>query len=306
MLIQLRNLFLSAVFLISSVVSLHAAEGKLAIVATTTFNADLVRKIGGERVEVKSVAPPRFNVHFIQPKPSDVRNVAKADLYVNGGLDLEAWSDPLVEAAGKPEFFRGGARSVDLSTGIRLLKVPTGALSRSEGDIHLFGNPHYHLSPENAKIMSRTLTEKLKEIDPANASHYQANEEAFLAELDRRIGPWKSLCAHCAGQEVYAYHDEVEYLTDFLGLKSDKYLEPKPGIPPTPRHIQELENYAKTHAVKVILQTTYFPRAASDALAKRIGASVVTIAHNVGEVPEASDIFSLYEYNVKKIAETLK
>jgi len=305
MLIQLRNLFLLAVFLISSVAPLYAAA-PLKVVTTTTFFADLVKKVGGDRVEVKSVASPKFNVHFIQPKPSDVRNVSRADLYVFAGLDLEAWSDSLVEAAGKPEFFRGGDRSVDLSTDIRLLKAPTGALSRSEGDIHLFGNPHYHLSPENAKIMSRTLTEKLQEIDPANASHYQVNEEVFLAELDRRIGPWKSLCAHCAGREVYAYHDEVEYLADFLGLKSDKYLEPKPGIPPTPKHIQELENYAKTHEVKAIFQTTYFPRAASEALAKRIGASVVTIAHNVGEIPEASDIFSLYEYNVKKISEALK
>ncbi len=303
--IKLRGLLLLAVFLVLSAVPLYAA-GPLKVVTTTTLFADLVRKIGGDRVDVKSVASPKFNVHFIQPKPSDVKNVSKADLYVFTGLDIEAWSDPLVEAAGKPDFFRGGTRSVDLSTGIRLLKVPTGPLSRALGDLHLFGNPHYHLNPENAKIMSRTLTEKLKEFDPTNASYYQANEDTFLAELDRRIGPWKSACARCAGKEVYAYHDEVEYLTDFLGLKSDKYLEPKPGIPPTPKHIQELENYAKTHEVKAILQTTYFPRAASEALAKRIGASVVTIAHNVGEVPEASDIFSLYEYNVKKIAEALK
>lgn len=303
MLFGIRRLFLTAAF---SLVLAGTAHAKLNIVATTTFNADLARKIGGERVEVKSVASPKFNVHFIQPRPSDVKNLHKADLYVNSGLDLEAWSDPLVEAAGRPEFFRGAARSVDLSAGIPLLNAPTGTVSRSEGDIHLFGNPHYHLNPENVKIMAHTLAEKLAEIDPSGANDYRANEAAFSAEMDLRIAAWKAAAAHCAGKEVYAYHDEVEYLADFLDLKLTQYLEPKPGIPPTPRHIAELEAYAKTHEVKAILQTTYFPRAASDALAKRIGATVVAIAHNVGETPEAADIFTLYEYDVKQISEALK
>lgn len=307
MFIRFNKFFVAAALLTFGAAHfVHAADKKFHIVATTTFNADLARKIGGDRVEVKSVALPKFNVHFIQPRPSDVKNLLKADLYVNSGLDLEVWSDPLVEAAGKPEFFRGGARSVDLSEGIPLLKIPTGSLSRALGDLHLFGNPHYHLSPENAKSMARTLTEKLKSFDPANVSYYQTNEKAFLAELDRRIASWKSLCAHCAGKEVFAYHDEVAYLADFLGLRSDKYLEPKPGIPPTPKHIQELENYAKAHEVEAILQTTYFPKDASEALAKRIGVSVVTIAHNIGEVSEASDIFSFYEYDVRQVAEALR
>ena len=283
--------------------ALHAAEGKLKIVATTTFNADLVKKIGGDRVEVKSVAPPKFNIHFIQPKPSDIRNLAKADLYVNGGLDLEAWSDPLVEAVGRPEFFRGGTKSLDLSEGVTLLKPPSGILSRSQGDQHLFGNPHYHLNPENVKIMSRTLMAKLKEIDPMGASVYQANEDSFLSEMDRRIAVWKSSGAACSGKEVYAYHDEVVYLTDFLGMRSELYLEPKPGIPPTPKHIEELEAYAKDHAIKAILQTTYFPTATSEALGKRVGAPVVLIAHNVGEISGTDDIFSFYDTDIQKVTE---
>src|SRR3990167_535068 len=206
MLIQLRNLFLLAVFLISSVAPLYAAA-PLKVVTTTTFFADLVKKVGGDRVEVKSVASPKFNVHFIQPKPSDVRNVSRSDLYVFAGLDLESWSDPLVEAAGKPEFFRGGARSIDLSEGVRLLNAPAGEPSRSQGDVHLFGNPHYHLSPENAKVMAGILAEKLAGFDPSHAEEYRSNAQAFTAELDRRIAGWKAGCAHCAGKEVYAYHD---------------------------------------------------------------------------------------------------
>ena len=299
-----RKLFCS-VLLVTLAGAAHA-EGKLNVVATTTFNADLVRKIGGDRVEVKSVAPPKFDIHFIQPKPSDVKNVSKADVYVNSGLDLEAWSDPLVEAAGRPEFFRGGSRSVDLSEGIRLLKVPTGALSRSLGDMHLFGNPHYHLSPENAKIMSATLADKLAKLDPGGADDYRKNQQAFAAELDSRMVEWRSECSHCVGKEVYSYHEDMEYLSDFLGLKCENFMEPKPGIPPTPKHIQELGEYGKAHQVKAILQATYFPSGSSEALAKRIGASVVTIAQNVGEVPEAADIFALYDHDVKHIAEALK
>jgi len=285
---------------------LFAENAKLNVVATTTFNADLVRKIGGDQVDVKSVASPKFNVHFIQPKPSDVRNLARADLYVNSGLDLEAWSDPLAEAAGNPDFFRGGPRSIDLSENIRLLNVPTGALSRAYGDVHLFGNPHYHLSPENAKGMAVTLAEKLAAIDAAHADDYRKNAQAFTAELDRRILAWKSECAHCAGKEVYAYHDELEYLAHFLGLKSNKFLEPKPGIPPTPKHIQELEEYAKANGVKAILQPSYFSRSAAEELARRIEGKIVTFAHNVGEEPGTEDIFSFYDFNVKQIAEALK
>ena len=296
-------LFLSMFLFVSP---LYASEGKLNIVATTAYNADLVKKIGGGRVNVDFVASPKFNVHFIQPKPSDVRKLAKADLYVNGGLDLEAWSDPLAEAAGKPEFFRGGERSVDLSNGIRLLGIPQGALSRSGGDMHLFGNPHYVMGPENALVMAATLAQKLKELDGAHATFYDANLSQFQSEMKKKIGEWKALCSHCAGKEVYSYHEDIEYLAEFLGLKATQFIETKPGIPPSPRHLQELEDYARANHVQLILQPTYFDKSASDALAEKIAGKVILIAQNVGEIPGAEDIFSFYDYNVKQIAEALK
>lgn len=306
-----KNIFVLMTFgviVISSFLNLNPlyATAPLKVVTTTTFFADLVKKIGGDHVEIKSIASPKFNIHFIQPKPSDVRNVSKADLYVFAGLDLEAWSDPLVEAAGKPEFFRGGARSVDLSTDIRLLKVPTGKISRSQGDIHLFGNPHYHLSPENAKIMARTLTEKLRAIDPANASYYEENERVFVSQLDAKMTQWKELCSHCVGQEIISYHDDIEYFANFLGLKAEQFLEPKPGMPPTPRQLEFLENYVRSRNIKAIVMPTYFPRDAAENLARRIGAKVVTVSQNVGELPMTDDIFSFFDYNFKQISEVLK
>ncbi len=285
---------------------LHAAQKKLEVVTTTTYFEALVKEIGQDKVSVKHVASPKFNVHFIEPKPSDIRNLAKADLYVFAGLDLEAWSDPLVEAAGKPEFFRGGPRSLDLSKGIRLLKVPTGVLSRALGDQHLFGNPHYQTNPENAKIIAQTILEKLKEIDPSNVSSYEKNAKNFLGKLDQKIQEWKALCAHCAGKEIYSYHEDIEYFVDFLQLKLEFFLEPKPGIPPTPRQLELLEAHAKSGEVKAIVMPSYYPKEMAEALAKRIDAPVVTIAQNPGEVPGTEDFFSFFDYNFKQIAEAIK
>lgn len=275
------------------------------VVTSTAYFADLVREVGGNRVEVKPVASPKFNVHFVQPKPSDIRNLRKADLYVFAGLDLEAWSDPLVEAAGRSEFFRGGNRSVDLSRGVKLLDVPQKPLSRADGDIHLFGNPHYAMDPRNAKILSGTLAEKLSEIDPSGTAYYRSRSEDFLRRLDLKKEEWKKVCAHCAGREVYSYHQDIGYLADFLGLKVSRFLEPKPGIPPTPKHLKDLREYAKTAEIKAILMPSYFPRGAAERLAERIGAAVVLVAQNPGEIGGVDGILELFDHDIQQIAEAL-
>ena len=278
----------------------------LKVVATQTMYADLVRQIGKDKVDVKSVATPKFNVHFIQPKPSDVRNVAKADLYVNAGLDLEAWSGPLLEAAGKVELFHGQGRNLDLSKSIRLLGVPDHAPSRAEGDIHLYGNPHFNMNPENVKIMAASISQKLKEMDPANSDFYEENRKDFISKLDQKINEWKTLCAACRGQEIISYHEDIAYFADFLGLKAEQFLEPKPGIPPTPRHLEFLENYVREKNIKAIVLPTYYPKDAAGALSARVGAKVVTICQNLGELPGTEDLFGFFDYNFKQISEGLK
>ncbi len=284
----------------------QAAESQLKVVATQTMYANIVKEIGKDKVDVKYVAQPKFNVHFIQPKPTDVRNVSKADLYVNAGLDLEAWSDSLLEAAGKPDLFRGRERNIDMSKDVRLLEVPDHPLSRAEGDIHIFGNPHYNMNPENIKIMAENVLKKLESVDPSDASYYETNEKAFMAHLDEKIAEWKRLCAHCKDQEIISYHKDDAYFADFLGLKIGQYIEPKPGIPPTPKHLEFLEGYVKANHIKAILVPTYYPKDAAEKLAKRVGAKVVTICQNVGEAPGTDGIFSFYDYNFRQISEALK
>ena len=286
--------------------TLYAEGGPLKVVTTQAMYADLVKQIGGDKVDVKFVALPKFNVHFIQPRPSDVRNVARADLVVYTGLDLEAWWEPLLEAGGKPDLFPGRQRSVDMSRGIRLLDVPDHPLSRAEGDIHLFGNPHFAMNPENVKIMVGTALEKLSNVDPTQASFYEENYKAFISKLDGKIAEWRSLCAACRGQEIISYHKDIVYFADFLGIKAEQYLEPKPGIPPTPKHLEFLEGYVKAHKIKAIAMPTYFPRDAAEDLNKRIGGKVVTICQNLGELPGTEDVFSFFDYNFKQISDALK
>lgn len=302
----MRKIFIFIITMFLSIKFCSAAHAELNIVATQTIFADLAREIGGEKINVKAIASPKFNVHFYSPKPSDVRAVKEADLYVNAGLDLEAWSDPLLEAAGKPQLMRGQSGNVDLSMGIRLIDPPRQPVSRSHGDVHLFGNPHFHMDPRNFRVMAGTLLARLKAKDPGNAAYYEENARKFLERLDRKIGEWQRLCGHCSGQEIVSYHKDIAYFANFLGIKDEQYLEPKPGIPPTAKHLQFLADHVAARHVKAIVLPTYYSRKQADKLAKRVGAKVITVCQNAGEMPGTDSFFDFFDYNIRQISEGLK
>lgn len=299
----LRALAMTLIFVSGG--SAHAADQPLRVVTTLSTFADLVQQVGGDAVGVSFVAPPRFNPHFIEPRPSDVLKVKRADLFVHAGLDLELWRGPLVDAAGNPRVFPGGAGELDLSRGIPLLEVPDRPLSRLMGDIHLYGNPHYWTNPENGRIMAQAIAQKLAELDPAHAAAYQQRLSDFLGRLGQKIAQWKQEAASLRGKEAVAYHNEWPYLADFLEITIDQFLEPKPGIPPSPKHLGFLEEYIRSHNVRIIVQSTYFSRAASEALATRTGTKVVMLCQNVGELPAASDYLAFVEYNVQQLVQAL-
>ncbi len=282
-----------------------AEQRRLRVVATLSTFADLAKQIGGDHVEVSRVASPRFNPHFIEPKPSDVLKVKKADLFVHAGLDLELWRDPLLEAAGNPLLFRGQKGELDLSQGLSLLEVPDKPVTRLMGDIHIYGNPHHWLDPQNARLMAQAVASKLSELDPAHAAGYRERLEAFLRRLDESVARWREKLAPARGEEAIAYHNEWPYLARFAGVKIERFLEPKPGIPPGPRELIELKNYIEARGIRVIIQPTFYPRGPAEALAKRTGAQVVILCQNVGEIPEASDYFAWMEYNVRQLAQSL-
>jgi ABC-type Zn uptake system ZnuABC Zn-binding protein ZnuA len=276
------------------------------VVATLSTFGDLVKAIGGDHVEVVSIASPKFNPHFIEPKPSDVLKVQRAQLLVHAGLDLELWRGPFLDAEENTNAFPGASGELHLSRGITLLEVPTRPMSRAEGDIHLYGNPHYWLSPENVRTMTQAVCDKLCTLDPQREEAYHRNLREFLQRLDQKIAEWRSKLAPYKGQEVIGYHNEWAYLIDFAGLKMQHFLEPKPGIPPTPRQVQFIEQYIKEKHIPAIVQATYFPRQAAEVVAKRTGANVVLLCQNVREMPACSDYLAMMDYNVDQLINVLR
>lgn len=282
------------------------ATKTLKVVATLPTFADVAKAIGGEFVDVSSVASPSFNPHFIEPKPSDVLKVKRADLFIHAGLDLELWRSPLLDAVGNAQLFPGGSGELDLSQGIELLEVPGRAVSRAEGDIHIYGNPHYWIDPGNAKQMAKTITEKLAAFDPGHVADYRRNLQSFVTRLDQAIQSWHARLAPYQGQELVGYHNEWPYLMRFAGLRMAQFLEPKPGIPPTPRHVEFIEQYVKAHGIRGIVQATYFPTQTAEAIARRTGAKVVLLCQNVREVPACSDYVAMLDYDVNQLVEALR
>lgn len=278
----------------------------LQVVATLPVFADLAKTIGGESIQVETIASPRFDPHFIEPRPSDVRHVRQADALVHAGLDLEAWRGPLLDAAGNTRVMAGQPGDIDLSQGIPLLEVPGRTPSRSEGDIHLYGNPHYWVDPNNGKRMAQTIAEGLCALDAAHCEAFRGNLAAFLQRLDAAIPDWQQRMRPFAGQELVAYHNAWPYLMAFAGLRTSEFLEPKPGIPPTPRHLKEVEQAIQARGIRAIVQPSYAPPQAAAAVARRTGAKVVALAQNVGEVPQATDYISLMDYDVRALEAGLR
>jgi zinc/manganese transport system substrate-binding protein len=294
------------VCLIAAVFPVLATAEPLRVVTTLSTFASIVEKIGGSQVTVSSIAAAQFNPHFIEARPSDVLRLKRADLFVHGGLDLEVWRGPLVDAAARTEIRRGGERELDLSHGIELLNIPQRELTRAEGDIHLYGNPHYWLTPTNGIVMARAIAGKLAALDPAHAHEYAERLAAFLKVLSTSIEVWNAASRSLRGREVIGYHDEWAYLMTFLGMRMKHFLEFKPGIPPSPRHLAELEEYILEYKVKAILQPTFYSKSAANSLAEKTGAKVVLLCQNVGELPECTDYISMLDYNVRKISEAIR
>ncbi len=302
----MKRLILVLFCLLCGLGKVEAAE-KLRVVATLSTFADLVKQIGGDHVSLHTVASPRFNPHFIEPKPNDIVRAARADLFVHAGVGLEnPWSEPLIDASANRKILPGAPGNLDLSIGVTLLEEPTGQISRAQGDIHPFGNPHFWLNPENGRNMARAIAERLTQLDPDHAADYQQNLQPFLAKLDGKIAAWKALLEPAQGKEAIGYHNEWPYLAAFAGIRIGQFLEPKPGIPPTPRHLAFLEKYIRQHAVPAIFQATFYSKDAARALEKRTGIKLHLLAVNVGEIPEAGDYFSLFDHDVETIVKALK
>jgi len=279
------------------------AGERLRVVTTLSAYADIAKALGGESLEVTFIAPPRFDPHFIEPRPSDVYVLKKADLFIHSGLDLEVWREPLVDAAARADLRWGGGRQLDLSVGISLLQVPAHQPSRAERDIHVYGNPHYWLDPRNGLIIAEEIAAKLSEIDPGRADIYQNGLQNFSLRLREKIGQWLLRVRPYQGRELVGYHNGWIYFTTFAGVKMDLFLEPKPGIPPSPKHLETVLSYINERKVPAIVQATFDPKSSAERLSAQTGVKIVWLCSNPGETPQCSDYISMFDYNIEQLAE---
>jgi ABC-type Zn uptake system ZnuABC Zn-binding protein ZnuA len=314
-------------------VAASPVAGPIKVVTTLSTYASIAREITGDRASVTSIAVGSENPHYVQPKPSFVPTLASADLFVTTGLDLELWVPALLDKANNPRVTEGGTGYVAAFTGIDLLDVPT-SYSRTQGDIHVFGNPHIWTAPLNAVMIARNILTGLKRVDPANAEYYAGREQNFedriyralygdelvkmlggatLANLDRqgklidflnskqyggspltsRLGGWLKESLAFRGRQMVCYHKEWDYFSREFGIACADYIEPKPGIPPTPGHVLDVINEMKDKHIAVLFSTNYYPRDQVQEVASRTGAQAVIVAANVEGDPQVQTYFDL-------------
>jgi zinc/manganese transport system substrate-binding protein len=298
---MIRNLTFAFALLAGLAVARPAAAKVNVVTSIETF-ADLARKVGGDRVDVKSLSRGYMDPHFVEPKPSLVIDLNRADLLVHVGLELEiGWLPPLVLGARNAKIQPGQPGNLDASVGIPILDVPQTKVDRSMGDIHPQGNPHYWIPPASAAIVAREIAERLKAIDPAGAADYEARLAKFNAELARRRGEWEKRAAALRGTKVVTYHKSWSYVSSWLGLQEVGYVEPKPGIPAPPSHIAQLIGLMRREGVKLILMESFYPRNTVDLVADKAGARAVVIPSDVGATPAIKDYFDLVDAVIQKL-----
>jgi len=254
------------------------AHAKLNVVATTPDFGAIAREIGGDKIDLTTIARPTEDPHFVDAKPSYIVKLNRADALIEGGAELEiGWLPPLVEGARNPKLDPGKPGRISCVKGISLLEVPT-TLDRSKGDVHAAGNPHYSTDPANAKIIADTITGAFCSLDPKSAETYRANLAKFTQRLDARLTEWRKLLDPYRGAQVVTYHNYWIYFARQFGLKMELFLEPKPGIPPTPSHLAEVVAKMKAEHIQVVVIQPYLNRKTAETVAGLTGATVLDFA----------------------------
>jgi zinc/manganese transport system substrate-binding protein len=325
------------------------APGKLRVVATLPDYAWVAEQIGGELVDVQAIARGNQDAHFVRPRPSYTVLLRNADLFISTGLDLELWVPTLLDAAGNPRILEGAPGYVAAWPGIELLDVPT-TLSRSEGDVHIYGNPHIHTDPLNMVAIGRNVLAGLKKVDPGHGQTYEANEKAledrlyrrlfgselvdllggdtlarlakagklhaFLEDkeyprgsghtLAERLGGWLKQAEPLRGRKIIGYHKNWIYFTTRFGLDIVGHVEPKPGIPPTPRHVEKIIDLIRNQKIRVILTANYFDPAKPKVIAERTGARVVIVPLGSGGEAGVDDYEKLVSVWIERLVKAFE
>ncbi len=298
-----HQIWLCLLFTVSWASVVHA---KLNIVAATPDLGALASEIGKDRVNVTNIAKPTEDPHFVDAKPSFIVKLNKADMLIDGGLQLEiGWLPPLVVGARNQKILAGEKGYLIASEGVPIIEVPTSA-DRAMGDVHPLGNPHFMLDPINGKIVAMHICDRLCQIDAANCNYYKDNLKDFTKRLDKKFSEWQKTLEPFRGTKIVTYHKTFPYFANRFNLNVVGALEPKPGIPPSPTHINSLIPMMKNEGVKLILIEPFRERKTPEFVASQTGAKIVVFPIMVGGQKETDDYLSIFDYTIDQIVSALK
>lgn len=299
-----RLVVLAVIALLAGIAPAQAAS--LKVVATTEDLASLIREVGGDRVQVDALARGYQDPHFVEAKPSFVLKLHAADLLVAVGRDMEiGWLPPLVNQSRNARIQVGAAGYLDASLTARILEIPQGQITRAMGDVHPLGNPHYWLDPANGRHIAEAIRLKLAAMSPGDADYFAGR----FADFDRRLAAaearWDAAMAPYKGLKIVTYHNSWPNFCQRFGLDVVGYVEPRPGIPPSPSHILELIQEMKRTGIKIVLVEPYFDLRTPNAVARETGARIVVMPPSVGGEKEIGDYITLFDHNVKLVVDAI-
>lgn len=283
-----------------------ATRAEVRVVTTTTDLLALVELVGGDHVGVEALCRGYQDPHYLEAKPSHMARLRNADLLVYVGLELEVgWLPLLVNGSRNPKLRAGSSGNLSAADDIEVLEVPTGEVSRAAGDVHPLGNPHYWLDPRNQVIMAGTIASRLAELDPDHAADYEANRAAFATRMESSIAGWSARVEDWKGQRIVCYHQQWEYLLDWLGIEVLDYIENKPGIPPSPRHVSQLKEAMEREQIPVVLISNFFEPQHARRVADASGADLLVLPASIDGEDGLSDPFLYFEHVVSAFASAL-
>lgn len=280
------------------------AFADLKVATSLTDLASVAEFVGGKHVTAISLCKGYEDPHFVPAKPSLMKAIQDADVFVSVGLELDGGWLPLVLPGSRNPKIQAGAKGfVDASEGVNVLEKPTGTVSRAEGDVHPLGNPHYYLDPKNLMIIADHLAQVFSDLDPDNAADYTANAKTFDARMEKSLVGWQKQLKPFKGDSVVTFHRNFDYFIERFGLKLFGTVEPKPGIPPNPRYLTETSEAMAKAGVKVVIYQPYYYADAANELAKKAGGKAFEIPTEVGGTEKAKDVFEKFDLIVSTLAQ---
>jgi len=272
---------------------------KLNVITATTDMAALAQEVGGDHINIESIAKGYQDPHFVEAKPSFLLKLRNADLLITVGLQLEiGWLPPLITQSGNKRIQVGANGYLDASQFAEILEIPTGTVTRAMGDVHPLGNPHYWLDPDNGRRVARGIAGKLGELDPSDASYFQQRFQDFDKRLTAAEQKWDAEMAPFRGSKVVTYHNSFTNFAKHFHLSVIGYVEPRPGIPPTPSHTLDLIGLMKRENSKLVLVEPYFDMKTPNSIGAATGAKVQVYLPSVGGEKQVTNYFELFDYDI--------